>query len=901
MRAASRLCSVTAVLLCALRCCAYGQKSEPGMLFTRHPQPFVAPLSDEVYFECSLNLAAEKFAWRHRPLGSKEWILLDSASSAGGKTSKYVVYFDDESKAGDYRCVAFYGTSGLASDPARLTQARMDEFTDKANVYLRIASGNNVPITCPAPYSVPEAVIQFFKDSHPIQNASLTGSKVMLIEKAKPTDSGSYNCQANNYITSDTYTSNYKTVLIIDKNTTDQAPYFVRQPQHEYKVQRGKNVTLECFAVGYPIPQVTWTKLGSSLPTRSEPTAQGLLLVNAQPADRGEYDCVWMNRAGRVKSVIILTVVEPPNVLRPPRQATFSEGGELELSCNATGYPAPSLEWLINGESLVPSKSLQIRGSNLYISPVEKKHAGIVQCVASNEYGSHSGYNFLKVTPKEHLSGGGGNDGGHSRSGGVGGAGNGGGSRRAAEFANGSHNKHTRLGGGRRRGKNGKRKNTPVIVPPNQPNVTRLSDTAVMVRWSVPENHGLPIRFFKVQYRELGPKSGGKQAKWNTANSEIASHIQSFEVGDLHTNHTYRFRIAAVYSNMDNAVSPMSARFHLTRGDFERTMMPIPLLIRTEPLSQTEVQLIWRNSNSSADIDGFYVYHRASTYAGDYTKTTVEGKDATNITIGHLQPDTTYEFKLQSFSTASASEFSQICREKTFKAATEPPVQQILNESNSVNSVVSAGSSNLYAIGGGVLGGTLLLTGLIAVGITYKRSKNKQSRESSQDQGKPITNGRVMNGGITDSKINITSNPLAGLESSEDPMQPKSGQQSPMEMASFQNGQNNNGSGNNASSANNIHHHPSHNHLPNHHNHHNHRLNHNHHQLQTISNHCSPTTPTTPSQATVATSTQQIIGPQHPDAVVASLHLQATTAVMTQPPEPPPPLPVLQPVVPVQH
>jgi hypothetical protein len=30
-----------------------------------------------------------------------------------------------------------------------------------------------------------------------------------------------------------------------------------------------------------------------------------------------------------------------------------------------------------------------------------------------------------------------------------------------------------------------------------------------------------------------------------------------------------------------------------------------------------------------------------------------------------------------------------------------------------------------------------------------------------------------MNGGITDSKINITSNPLAGLESTEDSMQPK--------------------------------------------------------------------------------------------------------------------------------
>lgn len=79
------------------------------MLFTRHPRPLVAPLGDEVYFECSLNLAAEKFAWRHRPLNSEHWGPLINVPNSIGKTSKHVVNFDDESKAGDYRCIAFHG------------------------------------------------------------------------------------------------------------------------------------------------------------------------------------------------------------------------------------------------------------------------------------------------------------------------------------------------------------------------------------------------------------------------------------------------------------------------------------------------------------------------------------------------------------------------------------------------------------------------------------------------------------------------------------------------------------------------------------------------------------------------------------------------------------------------
>ena len=275
-----------------------------------------------------------------------------------------------------------------------------------------------------------------------------------------------------------------------------------------------------------------------------------------------------------------------------------------------------------------------------------------------------------------------------------------------------------------------------VLVPPNQPNVTRLSDVSVMVRWSVPENKGLPIQFFKVQYRELGQKMNGKQSKWMTANMEIPNHVRSFEVTDLQPDHTYRFRIAAVYSNNDNELSQNSVRFHLNRvAGFDSNKMPIPLLTNTEALGPDRVLLIWQNPDRSANIDGFYVYHRASTSAGEYIKTTVEGKNSTNITISHLLPDTTYEFKVQSFSVDAASEFSKIIREKTQKAMTEaPPVQQVLPE-NAPKNADNGRNGNMYAIIGGALGGATLLAALGVIGVVYKRSKIKQSRETSQNEG----------------------------------------------------------------------------------------------------------------------------------------------------------------------
>lgn len=266
-----------------------------------------------------------------------------------------------------------------------------------------------------------------------------------------------------------------------------------------------------------------------------------------------------------------------------------------------------------------------------------------------------------------------------------------------------------------------------------------------MVRWSVPENTGLPIQFFKVQYRELGQKMNGRQAKWMTANSEIPNHVRSFEVTDLQPNHTYRFRIAAVYSNNDNKLSPNSVRFHLNKdGGIESNRMPIPLLTNTEALSPHEVLLIWQNSDNSANIDGFYVYHRASTTVSDYIKTTVEGKDSFNITISHLQPDTTYEFKVQSFSVDAASEFSKILRQKTKRAVNTNEHANYDNKNDhgsnlTLDSRVRPADDknvNMYAIIGGVLGGSTLLGSLTAAAVIYKRTKHKQSRESSQSEGK---------------------------------------------------------------------------------------------------------------------------------------------------------------------
>lgn len=64
-------------------------------------------------------------------------------------------------------------------------------------------------------------------------------------------------------------------------------------------------------------------------------------------------------------------------------------------------------------------------------------------------------------------------------------------------------------------------------------------------------------------------------------------------------------------------------------------------------------------------VDGFYVYYRATNNAGDYIKATVEGEKTRSFVITHLQPDTSYDIKIQSFTIGAASNFSSIITRKT--------------------------------------------------------------------------------------------------------------------------------------------------------------------------------------------------------------------------------------------
>ncbi|XP_050068300.1 interference hedgehog-like [Anopheles maculipalpis] len=651
-----------------------------GVYIIRAPESTIAPADDEVLFECELNLVPEQLDWRFRAQGTaglrKDYVIIQNnhhgynASIVDGRYKLRVSV--SESTIGEYQCVAWFGASAIASIPARLTLAtigleaegvpgRHDRVPTtmrriQPQQHFKVYPGNSIIIDCGEIVSNPPPIWSYYKDGmtiYPNVTQLQTGRRLILPSLTQR-DTGTYWCSAVNSITGSEVILPQRTTVTVDF-VPRSAPRAFTLPQN-VSVLPGDTVLLECPGVGNPVPVPAWTRAnGTLLNGRARILDYGLQLSNVDRADEGQYLCRLQNGIDPpLLHSVWLTVLEPPRIEIPPRSTLTNESDSLELECIARGSPHPDIYWMINGDYTAWDTVIRTNGTRLIIPSVEKRHAGIVQCFARNSVGEASEGNLLQVIPKQIP-------------GGVG------------TTPLGSVPSSSRAGGDHStKRKGGKKHKNLVMIPPSRPNITRLTDESVMVRWSVPSSDGLPIQFLKVQYRMLGdPAKNIARTQWMTENEDIPPYTRSYEVNNLKADHMYRFRIVAVYSNNDNKEGAASGKFHLQRGSqlgLTKNHLLAPTLTRIEPVSQHAVVLHWQfPQHLPHPIDGFYAYYRPATTAGEYSKATVDGSTARHFKIDHLEPGTAYEFKLQSFTASAASDFSAILTGRTLKPPTPPP------------------------------------------------------------------------------------------------------------------------------------------------------------------------------------------------------------------------------------
>ncbi|CAH2090522.1 unnamed protein product [Euphydryas editha] len=701
------------------------------MEFTKYPESVTAPVGDEVTFECAVRVPGERLTWRYRPDNDRwtDWNNVDGNSDKDSVSTRLVVQIKENTSSALYQCIVWYGAISLVSIPARLSIAKVD--LSKNTQEKRVITAplyNTVVLHCKEPLSEPPARLSWWKETKGSRKSIETPYGVLVINNATTEDSGTYGCMATNDISDQTVELPERTYLKVQHEGhggyrfLESKEYVGIVDQEDVltvPVAPDGSLRLWCGLVGTPPPRIEWSKGNDIISGNSK----SLIVEPFTAEHEGIYSCS-ANGIRRSWKVIAL---QPPHWEGSAISTNVSEGSSARINCGIPhGQPVPTVQWFLNAELIITGKGVKATDSELVIERAEKRHAGIVQCFACNALGCAYDAALLTVVPVQIS------DQDYSMQ-----------TPKTMYIPSQQPKRHNR--------KNS-RKHKAVLIPPSRPNVTRLSDESVMVSWSH-DNHGLPIQFYKVQYREV---TNSSNFQWHTENNEISPYINSFEIDGLTPDKYYKFRIAAVYSNQDNKLGRSSSKFYLQRGGFQSPKAPV--LEKAVALSPHSIQINWTWSAQGQGVqaEGFYVYYRAVSSAGAYEKVSARGA-ARSLTLQHLAPDTAYELKLQAYAAQAASDFSAILMAKTQRlaGAAGGTGTGAAGSTEAAPTDEPRGPPALVTAGGAV-GATALVLLLAVTLLLCRRARRPAPKEKSSPEGG--ANGYLP----AKVPITITANPMHG-------------------------------------------------------------------------------------------------------------------------------------------
>ncbi|XP_038077641.1 protogenin B-like [Patiria miniata] len=233
---------------------------------------------------------------------------------------------------------------------------------------------------------------------------TLLPTGVLQITPAYPEDAGEYRCITGNPATLLTTSESSGVTVVAEPSVSEGQDETGSQGERDLILRQLEDVTmgtpvdllvLECLAAGSWV-DIQWSRNGPEpLPLgRSRfMGSKNLEMRDLTPEDSGVYACEATDTgtgetARRSATVQIVDYTAPHFTMRPISQ-TAPYFTTTRLSCSAEGNPPPQIHWYLNGEPIKTRLISQEVGSdNLVIWNVDREHAGIYQCVASNTAGT---------------------------------------------------------------------------------------------------------------------------------------------------------------------------------------------------------------------------------------------------------------------------------------------------------------------------------------------------------------------------------------------------------------------------------------------------------------------------------------------------------------------------------
>ncbi|XP_023599465.1 contactin-6, partial [Myotis lucifugus] len=213
----------------------------------------------------------------------------------------------------------------------------------------------------------------------------------LYVAKVEPSDVGNYTCVVTSVVTAARVLGSPTPLMLrADGVMGEYEPKIEVQFPETLPAAKGSTVRLECFALGNPVPRITWRRSdGRPFPSKINFRKFGgvLEIPGFEQEDAGSYECLAENSRGRNVARGRLTYYAKPHWVQLIGDVEAAVEESLRWDCRAGGKPKPSYRWLRNGEALALEERIQLENGALSIVNLSVADAGMFQCVAENKHG----------------------------------------------------------------------------------------------------------------------------------------------------------------------------------------------------------------------------------------------------------------------------------------------------------------------------------------------------------------------------------------------------------------------------------------------------------------------------------------------------------------------------------
>ncbi|XP_038577847.1 basement membrane-specific heparan sulfate proteoglycan core protein isoform X10 [Micropterus salmoides] len=302
------------------------------------------------------------------------------------------------SDSGTYMCVGS-NSIGSNSAPIKVTVLKADHSSSVVSIQPSIANiveGQSLELNCFAHGNPPPKVTWTRASGHLSSNHQVLGSQLRILS-ATPEDSGEYICQVQgNHGNQGSHVHHASvSVSVTSSSSRPQSPIIAIEP-HSAAVRVGESASFRCrvYRGAQPV-RLEW-KLADNqpLPDNVKASSDGsvITITNARPVNHGAYRCVASNPFGITHTIVSLIVKESPVATVTPRGPVHIRVGEpINLECQASGEPRPSVSWHrldSNRKTMLSSPVPMESNAVMQILVARPEDSGTYVCTARNSMGT---------------------------------------------------------------------------------------------------------------------------------------------------------------------------------------------------------------------------------------------------------------------------------------------------------------------------------------------------------------------------------------------------------------------------------------------------------------------------------------------------------------------------------